>query len=61
MLLATSEHLAGTTQASVLVTVETRKGVGRETDTTKEMETEAGSVTQTAQEIETGIVETTEN
>ena len=60
MLLATSEHLAGTTQASVLVTVETRKGVGRETDTTREIEREAGSVTQTAQEIETGIVAATE-
>ena len=48
MLLATSEHLAGTTQASVLVTVETRQGVGREIDTTREIETEADSVTQTA-------------
>jgi hypothetical protein len=36
--------------------VETRKGVGRETDATREIETETGSVTQTAQEIETGIV-----
>ena len=40
--------------------METRKGVGRETDTTREIETEAGSVTQTAQEIETGIVAATE-
>ena len=40
--------------------VETRKGVGRETDTTREIEAEAGSVTQTAQEIETGIVAPTE-
>ena len=47
-LLVASEHLAGTTQASVLVTVETRKGVGREIDTTREIETEADSVTQTA-------------
>ena len=39
--------------------VETRKGVGRETDTTRGMETEAGSVKQTAQEIETGIVAAT--
>ena len=59
MLLATSEHLPGTTQASVLGPVETRKGVRRETDTKREIETEAGSVTQTEQEIETGIVATT--
>ncbi len=39
--------------------VETRKGVGRETDTTREIEAEAGSVTQTAHEIETGIVAAT--
>ena len=36
--------------------VETRKGVGRRTDTPREIETETGSVTQTAQEIDTGIV-----
>jgi hypothetical protein len=42
------------------VTVGTRKGVGRETDTTREIETEGGSVTQTEQEMETGIVSTTE-
>jgi hypothetical protein len=40
--------------------VETSKGVGRETDTTREKEAEAGSVTQTAQEIETGIVAATD-
>ena len=40
---------------------ETRKGVGRETDTTtREMETETGSVMQAAQEIETGTVAATE-
>ena len=36
--------------------METRKGDGRETDTTREIETETGSMTQTAQEIETVIV-----
>ena len=36
--------------------VETRKGLGRETDATRETETETGGVTETAQEIETGIV-----
>ncbi len=40
--------------------METRKGVGRETDTTREIEAEAGSVAQTAQEIEIGIVPATE-
>jgi hypothetical protein len=40
--------------------VETRKGVGRRIDTPREIETETGSVTQTAQEIETGIVAATE-
>ena len=39
----------------------TRKGVGRETDTTtREMETETGSVMQAAQEIEIGTVAATE-
>ena len=60
MLLVTSEHLAGTTQASVLVTVETRKWVGKETDTPREIETEAGIVTHPAQEIATGTVAATE-
>ncbi len=40
--------------------METRKGVGRETDTTREIETETGSVTQTAQKIETGVLAATE-
>ena len=40
--------------------VKTRKGVGREADTPREMETETGSVTQTAKEIETGIAAATE-
>jgi hypothetical protein len=42
--------------------VETRKGLGRDsdTDTPREIETETGSVTQTAQAIETGIVAATE-
>ncbi len=40
--------------------METRQGVGRETDTTREIETETGSMTQTAQEIDTGIVAATE-
>ena len=40
--------------------VEARKVVGRETDTSIEIETETGSVTQTAQEIETGMVAATE-
>ena len=40
---------------------ETRKGVGRETDTTtREIETETGGVMQAAQEIETGNVAATE-
>jgi hypothetical protein len=52
--------LAETTQSSVLVTVETRKGFGRETDTTREIETHGDSVTQRAQEIETGFVGGTE-
>ena len=51
---------AGTTTIVEAKAVETRKGVGRETDTTREIEAEAGSVTQTAQEIETGIVAPTE-
>jgi hypothetical protein len=55
-MLLVSEHLAGTTQPSVLVTVDTRKGVGRETDTTRGIETETDSVTHTAQEIDIGIV-----
>ena len=61
MILMTNEYLVGTTHSSVLVTVETRDGVGRETDTTSDIETETGSVTQTTEEIETGIVTTTEN
>ena len=40
--------------------METRKGVGRETDTKREIETETGSVTQAAQEIDTGIAAVTE-
>jgi hypothetical protein len=40
--------------------VETREGVGRETDTPRETEIETCSVTQTEQEIETGIVTATE-
>ncbi len=40
--------------------VETRKGVGRRTDTPREIETEIGSVTQTAQETEAEIVAATE-
>ena len=51
---------AGTTTIVEAKAVETRKGVGRETDTTREIEAEAGSVTQTAHEIETGIVAPTE-
>ena len=35
--------------------METRKGAGRETDTTREIDAEARSVAQTAQEIEIGI------
>ena len=50
----------GTTTIVEAKAVETRKGVGRETDTTREIKAEAGSVTQTAQEIETGIVAPTE-
>jgi hypothetical protein len=49
----------GTTTIVEAKAVETRKGVGRETDTTREIEAEAGSVTQTAHEIETGIVAAT--
>ena len=37
----------------------TRKGAGRETHT-REIETETGSMTQTAQEIETGILAETD-
>ena len=51
---------AGTTTIVEAKAVETRKGVGRETDTTREIETQAGSVMHTAQEIETGIVAATE-
>jgi hypothetical protein len=40
--------------------VETREGVGRETDTPRKTEIETCSVTQTEQEIETGIVTATE-
>ena len=46
----------GTTTIAEAKAVETRKEVGRETDTAREIETETGSVTQTAQEIEIGIV-----
>ena len=47
---------AGSTTIVEAKAVEARKGDGRETDTTRERETETGSMTQTAQEIETGIV-----
>ena len=40
--------------------VETKKGVGRVSNTPREIETETGSVTQIAQEIESGIVEEVE-
>ena len=40
--------------------MQTRKCVGRDTDTEREIETEADSVAQTAQEIETGTVAATE-
>ena len=43
---------AGTTTIVEATAVDTRKVVGRETDTTREIETETGSVTQTAQEID---------
>ena len=39
---------------------ETRKAVGSETDTTREIETETGIVIQAAQEIEAGTVAATE-
>ena len=39
---------------------ETRKAVGSETDTTREIETETGSVIQAVQEIEAGTVAATE-
>jgi len=60
MLLVKNEHLTETTQSSVFVTVETRKGFGRETDTTREIETHGDTVTQRAQQIETGFVGGTE-
>ncbi len=51
---------AGTTTIVEATAVDTRKVVGRETDTTREIETENDSVAQTAQEIEPGIVAATE-
>jgi hypothetical protein len=57
---STTRKQAGTTTIVEAKAVETRKGVGREADTTREIETEAGDVTLTAQEIETGIVAATE-
>ena len=51
------ESKVGTTP---IVEANERKGVGRQTDRHREIETETGSVTQTAQEIETGIVAATE-
>jgi hypothetical protein len=47
---------AGSTTIVEAKAVEARKGDGRGTDATRERETETGSITQTAQEIETGIV-----
>ena len=55
-----SEHLTSTTHNCFLVTFYVRKWVGRETDTTRGIETEASSVTHTAQQIETGIVAASE-
>jgi hypothetical protein len=45
---------ADTTTIAETNAVEKRKGVVRETDTTREIETETGTVVQAAQEIETG-------